>query len=248
VSLTGPCHFSNLKRMAMSPAHYKASVEIGFPEKSHLRKGSGTHALILGGDFVVWPGTRRGKDWEQFELTNAGRLILNEKEHEACQAMANAVKAHPNAMRRLEGEHEKEIIWTYLGRTCSSRLDVRGDSIVTELKTTKCAQPERFIREALRYGYNAQLAFYREAAMQQGHDIKKCYIVAVESAPPYSVVVFPLSERALTEGLKMCHGWMETLLNCERSNAWPDYVQCEVELDVPEESGIIVDGEEVELE
>lgn len=234
LSVHDPVHFTNLKRMSDSPAHYLASLEQP-GDKTAFLIGRLTHFLVLGGDYeyAVFEGkTRAGKVWEAFEAANCGRDIFKMAEVEQAQRIADVVKADPVAAPYLVGEHELEVEWEFLGRKCSSRIDALNDYVV-DLKTTTCAKPTTFRYDVDRYAYAAQLAFYREAArVGLGRATQGGVIVAVEKELPHAVTVCRLSPALLEDGMKLCRLWMERLLLCEARNEWPSYVQHVVDYDV----------------
>lgn len=229
-----PVRFSNLKRIAQSPAHYLAAVDQPTYAKE---RGSALHSLVLGGKRVVsYPGAvRRGKEFDAFVADHPDALILTKSEHSKTFAMAAAVQANPVAMAALEGRHELEVNWSYLDRACQSHIDVVGTNHVTELKSCAVGQPARFAYAALKYGYHGQLAFYLEAMRACGENQTEAYIVAVESVAPYVVTTLKLTERALEHGARLFRLWFERLLACEKANEWPGYCQSIVPLDAPED-------------
>ena len=244
-----PIHFTNLKKFALSAAHYRASVDSPAPVTPSMRFGSLVHHVYAGEPVLVYDGERRGNAWKEFEARHEGQEIFTVKERDKALRCADSLRKHPHAVEVLRGEIERHIEWQYLGRQCSSRLDVLGSDYVTDLKTTNCAEPGRFWRAARgRFAYHAQLAFYGQAATQIGRTIREHYIVAVETAPPFEVVVLRLKPRALVEGEKLCRSWFERLLMCESSNDWPGYSQCVLDVDVEEDLELTIDGESFDME
>lgn len=69
--MTGALHFSRLKLMAMSPAHFRAGSK-----RATREMGLGTliHALILGGDAIVYDGERKGAGWAAFKALVGGAV------------------------------------------------------------------------------------------------------------------------------------------------------------------------------
>ena len=238
-------HFSDLKNMAKSPAHLRYGVEAGWKPNRHMTIGTIAHAILLGGDLVVYEGRRQGKKWEEFEAAHDDQTIVTRTEYDQADAMAASVLRHPIAARLLYGDHERPWTATMYGRKCAGRIDVAGPD-TAELKTTNDAEPGRFQRQCLRMAYHAQLAWYQDARRALGEDPGEAYIVGVESKAPYPVTVFHLTERALLEGRKLTRLWIERLAACEAADEWPGYVQSVVELDIVEDAGLVIDGEEVE--
>jgi hypothetical protein len=232
-----PVRFSNLKLMALSPAHYHAAL---VKETYSIERGRALHSIILGGQRVIgYPGkVRRGKEYNAFCAANADAQVLTLGDFDKAVAMAEAVFAHPRAMEVLAGRHELEVDWTFLGRRCQSHIDVLGPAgeYVTELKSTVSSNPDKFSWQAQRMAYFPQVAYYREAVLQAGLGVPRhVYFVAVEQVPPHVVTVMEVTEHALEMGAKAVRLWFERLLGCEAANDWPGYVQDIVPLDTPVE-------------
>lgn len=234
----GMVHISRLKLFGRSPAHYKGAVD---RDEYYLERGTASHALLLGGDRVIpYPGTvRRGKEWEAFEAANSDATILTRGEYEKVKNIADAVRRDRLAMSILEGQgvrHEVVLEWNYLGRACSSRVDVLARTHTAELKIVHDASPQRFMWQCVKLGWFAQLAFYDEARWTNGLGRSdSLYIVAVESAPPHVTAVYRLDETAVEFGRKQFRGWFERLLMCEAAKEWPGYCASVMPLSAPEE-------------
>ena len=238
---TVPVRFSTLKQFARSPAHYYHAVQSGYDETASMRLGSGVHAMLLGQPVVKYSGkTRNGKEWEAFKANFPGQTILNSREWSEAEQIVSSILRDPLAKRVLtDGETviEQRIDWTWQGRAFRSTPDVRTADRVVDLKTCRCAEPDRFARSAIWMSYHAQLALYLDAVRESGLGTpREAFVVAVESSPPYPVTVLRLTERALDQGRRLCRLWFERLLQCEAANEWPGYVQSIAELDVPDET------------
>jgi hypothetical protein len=255
-----PLRHSALKRIGQSPLHYAARVDAS---AKWLDKGSGAHSAILGGPrLVVWDKNsdkgnqcpRRGKDYDAFEADHAGALILLPDEYEQVQQMRMSVLRCPEAMRVLKGVRETTVLWDASGRVCRGTPDVDGGSFVTELKTTKCADPRKFKWDALKFCYHGALAWYMDGlSMQRGREVmpEAAFIVAVESIAPFDVVVYRLPDTndrlSLDAGRRMNRAWFERLRACEESDQWPGYAQSIVDLSLGEEEPqLVFSAEEAE--
>lgn len=230
---TIPVRFSRLKHMALSPLHYWDACQADRDDTLAMRLGRGTHALVLGEPVVCYPGRRVGKAWERFARDHEGIEILNEREWDIAAGISRNILRHPIAVELLLGAdvtREQTIEWEWMGRACTSRPDARlGGRIVTDLKTTRCAEPARFQRDATSMGYPAQLAFYAMAtAHLTGQDVEELYVVAVESRRPYAVTVLRLEDEARLAGMQQCRLWFERLLQCEAADDWPAYTEAVV--------------------
>lgn len=234
-----PLRYSVLKAMKSSPAHARAlALRSGDGASLALRLGSAGHALTFGDKpVVVYSGKqRRGKEWDAFQAEHQGDIIVNAKEYAQAKGMADAIKANPIAARVLfqkDAIMEQRIDWEWNGRKWRSTPDMRAFRTLAELKTTRCADPERFHWDALRMSYHVQLAVYKRAIFETtGVKVRDVYLFAVESTPPYVVTPFKLSERSLEHGDRLAKEWHERFLQCEESGKWPGYTDGIAELDV----------------
>lgn len=233
-----PVRFSRLKAIARSPAHYQYELTHPSPDTVAMRRGRYTDAILFGSsiEWAIYPGDRRGKAWYAFEEKHAARLgsVITAKELAPCEGMAAAIRRNPTALDLiLNGTKQQTIGWSFLGRSCSGTPDCFNPGRVVDLKTTRCAQPERFQFEAKRLGYLSQLAWYMDGVAACGlGKPSEAFIVAVESTPPHPVTVLRLTDNAIDLGRRACRLWMERLLQCEATGEWPGYVQGIVDLDV----------------
>lgn len=251
-----PVRFSNLKRIAQSPAHYLHGLTASYDSKA-MRLGRLVHHLAFGtGGWTVYEGSRRGKAWETFEAARPGLEIYTADEASIATSMHASLMrdVHSRSLLVLNGSAriERTIEWTALGRACRGTPDKYDLSHVVDLKTTRCANPDWFVREATRMHYEAQLAWYSDA-IEAAHGFRPAgaYIIAVESVAPYPVTVLRLTDRALEQGRKLARLWLERLLSCEAANEWPGYVQSVVDFDVPdpdEDPGLVFGDEDEDEE
>lgn len=242
-----PVRFSRLKLMGKSAKIYRASFDRPQPDSAGMRAGRLIHAVALGGNVAVFCGKRNTNAFREFEIEHQGSEIALESEYEEAIEVKAALDAHPEARRLLTGHREYEIAWTDDGRACGARLDVLGEEpngagFVSDLKTTACAEPEWFMRNAERMAYHAQLAWYRRgASIALKRPVQNAYIVAIEPRYPYEIVTFPLSLATLDYGERQWRKWWEHLMVCEQSNIWPGYSEAPREWNVTGNSEIDFD-------
>ncbi len=285
-------HFSRLKGMSLSPAHFRAGYLPQDDDTPARRFGSAVHVLALGGEVVRFEGERKGNAWAAFKglvageehftfdgahrgkawaaakEEAAGRLIVSTEdleaareavelqsrrraagrylapvvtpvEYERAQRCADAVRANGEAVALLNGPTEVPLRWRFLDRDCGGQLDAMPRRIVSDLKTVTCADPDWFPRHALKMYYHVQLEWYRVGAVENGHPVDECALVAVETKPPFAVTCFVLTARVLEVARRQLRLWMERLLACESDGSWPEYVQSRVELDLPDEDLVL---------
>lgn len=234
---TLPVRFSHLKKISKSPADYLHGLTEDRDTRP-MRVGYGVHAICLGGDFRVYDGERRGKDWQLFAAENTAFRILTKAEHDEAKRIADAVLASDLARPLLGGKTEAEIVWQHAGRACVSHVDSyrRRSRRLVELKVTNDSSPAKFCGEqrgtffrpgqALSMAYHAQLAFYAEAIeVAEGWRPEEVYIVAVESQGAHNVTVCQLDAAAMAAGRELWLSWMGKLLACEEAGRWPGYAE-----------------------
>lgn len=251
-----PLHFSQLKHIAASPAHYAYNLVHPPSQSAAFALGSAVDAFLIGeGERVLQCSERRGTKAHAAFLETVkvdDPLILKPAEFDKACEMADSVVRNARAVELLQGERQKTVQWSWLGRRSEGTPDVFCLDHLTELKTGRTSHPTRFQSQARWYGYHAQLAWYRRALIESGFGTPASYwIVAVESSPPYPVTVFQLTDSAIEQGERACRAWLERLLVCEASDHWPGYTDAVVPFDVPDESEgftLNIDGEETEIE
>lgn len=97
----------------------------------------------------------------------------------------------------LYGDKEKENLFTYnihsTSIKCKSLLDISYQNKIIDLKTTVSSNPNQFIYDIKRYGYDYQLMYYSLGmSINENQPIEHYhrYIVSIEKFYPYDVVVY----------------------------------------------------------
>lgn len=241
---------SRLKEIRKSPQHYKYFAEN--PRKSApMAFGTAAHAATLepdrfSRDFVVWDrktdsgrsAPRNGKAWDAFVAESAGREILTADEYGAAIDIAGAVRTDPVAAKYLrDGQPEVTMKWAAHGRACKGRADwlteLDGEPVLVGLKTAAENSHFKFAASAVRYGYTLQWAWYHDGFRLLTGASPRLVEIVVESKPPYSVVVYAISEDVIEHGRSEAAELLARLEQCERENYWPGPAETEVILSLP---------------
>lgn len=237
-----PVRFSSLKRMALSPAHYAANIELDSP---CIENGAAVDALIYGTRSVVaYPGkVRNGKEYDAFMLDHPEpeHIVLTKTGLTTAQNIANAVKADKRAMKLLSGDRQPEINWEFCGRKCISHPDTVGKNNrwIADLKVSQTSNPARFRWHAIKMLYHCQLGFYDDAVrFARNAEPVAHYLVVVEAKAPHVVTTFKITRRAIEAGKKKNRLMMEQLLACESSGFFPGYSQAIEEIDIDDEDAL----------
>lgn len=239
------CHWSTLKHLAKSPALYKHLIEHPPEDKDAFRKGRAVHCATLepqkfASEFAIWTdGIRRGKAWDAFEVVNADKTILTEKELHDVRDISRAVLNNPLASSRIaKGDAEVSMFWEHevikgLSLPCKGRADFISDSCIVDLKTTRDASPDGFAREVVKHSYAGQAAFYSDGYAKITGKRLPFIFIAVELEAPHIVTVFRIPDSVIAVGRAMYEGCLSTLALSNHENHWPGYADKEVELVLP---------------
>jgi exodeoxyribonuclease VIII len=216
-------HWSTLREMDRSPAHYRYRLDHPREDSTRLGFGRGAHAALFEPDrFAVFKGPKRaGKAWQAFKAVHAAETILKATEYEHCIGIRDAVRAHETAAGFLRGGlAEHVIVWTdpETGLTCKARPDYLSDALL-ELKTTDdLARFSWFVEE---FGYHCQVAFYLMALRAIGIRVP-ARIIAVECRPPHKVALVALAAARLEAGELECRRLLRQVAACRAARSWPE--------------------------
>jgi len=219
-----------------SPAHAYHYMKEGRPETPALMFGSAVDCYILepslfAKKYVCGPDAHKNtKLWKNFCTEVAeGVTVLKPAEYEAVQEVYNVVsKSH--AMRLLTGGVSQVVcIWEDepTGLICKGRFDYLNENIpmITDLKTTQSADPERFAKDIFKFKYYQQAAFYIDgyiAAAQCDYDC--CFsFFAAEKVPPYICSAFELGDKSIEAGRLTYRKALKLYKTCLENDDWPCY-------------------------
>ena len=228
---------SALKKIfQQSPLHYwDENVNPDRPDpdpSASMRMGTALHGLVLEGAkrWNVVPKTinrrtNKGKQEYQEFLDSIAEdfVVLKQEEEDTVYGMAESLDRNPEVNRILSSVNfdqymtEQMFVWEkpYGENTvsCKARLDVikrvGNEVTVVDLKTTRDASKNGFVKSIYNYGYHMQGYFYLEAALNVlnltdwigSQDVKlKFRIIAVENVRPYASQVITIDPRAIDQG------------------------------------------------
>jgi hypothetical protein len=244
-------NISRLKEMKRSPLHYRYALT--HPKKSDaLTLGNATHVATLeperfDAQFAVWQARtesgamapRRGKAWDAFVETNAGRDILTPDEYADAHAIAKAVHTNDFASKYLcTGDPEVTLEWVTIGgRAAKGRVDwlthIDSEPWIVGLKTARTCAHYPFSKQCAMLGYHMQWAYYFDgyAAITNTHP--RLVEIVVESAPPYAVAVYRIPDDVIDQGRDDYTELLARLEVCEKTDSWPGPVPCEEFITLP---------------
>jgi hypothetical protein len=224
-------HFSQLKDARLSAAHLRAALDRSDRKDTPaMLMGRVIHSAYLEGIApVVYDGERRGKAWAEFKDANAGSDIITATEHETVQRILEALERSTEARDVLADNTGREVAWEaeILGVPAAGKIDLLGANSVDELKTCACAAPRKFLYDADRMWYDAQLAWYQMSRGVEyiGPDTEwmRSRIIAVENKAPFVVQVFGLDPLRLNQGAEKILRALDLLRECQASGIWHGY-------------------------
>lgn len=257
---------SELKAATKSMAHAKATIDGLLPASSNsLRFGRLFHASILENKLflskiTLWKGGRRyGKTWDAFleEAGGSDEWILDSDELAALTAMSVSVHADADAHHCVVGtEHEVVLQWSDpLYGKAKARLDGYNASIgLLELKSTRSIGKRNvdgsfdgsaFQKQAHNLGYYQQLGWYAEGLAKNEKPCQRVTLVAVETSPPYCIVVYEVPAHVIEQGREQALKLATQYRACEAMGVYPGVASERQILEMPEWAR---GSDEVELE
>ena len=233
---------SDLKKIVKSPAHFRYWKDNPQEDTPALIFGKAAHKYVLEtydfyNEFAIAPVCdRRTKDgkstYEMFLKESEGKDVITLEQFEQIDAMRNAAYATPFVSKLLTNG-EKELSFWGVDEETGLRIKCRpdcitemnGGHILIDYKTCSDAENMKFCRDSIKYGYDLQLAMYREILRQNtGHDYT-VVIIAQEKTPPYATNVFQLSENYLQSGEEVYKEMLRIYKQCEETGNWWGYMR-----------------------
>ena len=232
---------SELKKIMITPAHYKHWKENPQEDTPALLFGRSAHKYILETydfytEFAVAPicdrRTKEGKEiWNKFVVDSEGKDVITQEQFEQIDAMRNSAYATPFVAKLLSGNKELSF-WgkdedTGLVIKCRPDCitDFNGKHILIDYKTCTDAENTEFYRDSIKFGYDLQLAYYRDILKQNTGLDYDVVIIAQEKSAPYVTNVFQLSENYLQNGETLYKEMLKVYKECLESGVWHGYMK-----------------------
>ncbi len=229
------------RRKQLGLVREKDSAAFAFGRATHVRILEGVERFRAG--FVVGPPcdpktgkapdprSKAHKAWVAAQT----KPVVSEKDAAAIEQMNAAVRGHLFARELLSvGVAERVVRTGYCGAPCQAKIDwlnpVDGRGIV-DLKTTR--DLDGFERDVFRFGYDRQLAFYRELIVEATGVELEAYLIAVEKDEPFRCGVWQFSRGLLDRAADENVALIEELKRCRERDAWPTRYESLRLLDAP---------------
>lgn len=235
---------SGLDKIAISPAHYKASIDRPQAATEELYIGQATHTLTLepekfDDEFVIAPPgldrrTKEGRAAAE-QMAASGKQVLTYQQYELVQGMAVSVRSNQTALNYIMGGHAEvsfDAIWD--GVLVRGRCDyLRDDGVVADLKTTRSAHPKSFTKSISDYRYHVQAAIYSDLLADNGIFVPEFVFIAVEKFYPFAVGIYTIDEAGIDRGRQIYERDLAIYKHCSELGEWPGYPEEVVQLTLP---------------
>lgn len=230
---------SDLKLILRSPQHYKEKEPY---TSDALNLGQALHMAVFQRDrfnktYISWPddclvgsGTGQKQRKADFEEANKDKTILKKEDLDTVSAIVTSITNHPTANGLIQdGETEVTGYWydpVNPEILCKLRADWlnRRKMALVDLKSCQDARPEAFSRDAIKYGYHLQAAYYLYGVSRITRvEHRDFYFLCVEKEAPYAVQCYKASDDLINLGLIEINKALQIYADCLKTDTWPGY-------------------------
>jgi hypothetical protein len=161
--------------------------------------------------------TKAFAEWAETQ----GKPVLTQGNVDLIEQMASGVAMNEEAVELLlYGRSEGVVRTEYCGTPCQIRIDwVHPHRGIVDLKT--CRNLDRFEREAKKFRYNYQFAFYQAVLAQVIDQFVPVYIIAVEKFEPFRCGVWRVTDNTLAAARAENEATIPRILDCRQHDNWP---------------------------
>ena len=234
------------------PAKFRYLADHGQESKPEFDLGHAAHRLVLGDGadlVVIATDSYRTKAAQaaRDEAYATGRTPLLSHEDEQVQAMAAALREHPDAVALFEpdtGRPEQSLFWVdaEFGVWRRARLDWlrnhdgNGRLIIPDYKTAHSVEPAALSKALADHHYNQQAAWYEDAVTALGlaGDQEPVFLlVCQEKSPPYLITICQPDHVAIKWGRLRNRKALDVYRRCQATGRWPGYTDKPIALSLP---------------
>jgi len=242
--ITSPSLFHGRYITREFPREESKEFDIGTVAHAALLEPAGLDAVlaIIPRDALNEQGHRKGAKWLAWSAANEEKVQMKREEAAPIMHMVENVLAH-KVGPWFAGDGETEFTITWEDAETGLKLRARPDRIfeapaglvLIDLKTTRAANPRKFINDAVEFGYHRQAAYYLDAAISYGMEPRGFVFVTVNKTPAHEVMAIQLPERAIEFGRQQNREALHELAWRLSENRWESRTANDIiELDLPE--------------
>jgi len=228
---------SDLKAIAECPAKWHYNKSNLKEETDAMRQGTAIHTAILEPHLYdeqiavlskIDRRTKAGKDaYAEFVESSKEKTIITQDQNEIAQSCKDSVMADNIASQLLthnEALIEQSLFWTdpETGIECRTRPDYIGNAVI-DIKSTRNASPQSFMRDAYNMQYHIQAAFYLDGVRANGMEINKFVFIVIEKDAPFIVQTYVADDAFIERGREDYKKALETLVRCRETGKYPAY-------------------------
>lgn len=240
-------NISSLKNMRHTPRKARFRMDMVRTPSPAQALGTALHMAILEPDrfletYAVKPEvdarTKAGKE-AIAEAAAGGKELLPKFDFEAALTTAARLREHP-FYRKFVDDGVYESSWFSdhpLGARCKGRVDIwlPNKNVIVDIKTCETSETRLFSRDAIKYLYHAQAAFYMDlVAAATGVPVDGFVILALEKTEDRDFRAFWLDPELIERGRSDYRVWLMQWLHCEETGTWPGYQPELVTLTAPQ--------------
>ncbi|SDN18765.1 PD-(D/E)XK nuclease-like domain-containing protein [Streptomyces wuyuanensis] len=226
------------------PAQYLYDRNNPKPPKREFDLGNATHTEILGDgheiEVIDAPNWLKADAREKRDAAyDQRRVPLLHHEYEQVQAMAAAIRQHPQAGPLFAGKGiaERSLYWTdpATGVRCRARPDwlkeYPGLTLAVDLKTIKSSDPETVSRAIRDHSYHQQDPLYIDGitAVLKPADVRFVFVF-VSKQPPHLITVGELVQQDRDTGRARNERALRIYADCQATGNWPDWTGTTTEI------------------
>jgi hypothetical protein len=244
---------SLLKKMHPTPAHCRQEQVAPLESTDAQVLGQVFHAALLEpasfhGRYFRAPGVdRRTKEgrlqWAEAVAANEGREPVKADDYDWIERACETLWASSTVQALLGGQGMNEVsaFWDLeVGGQpvrCKGRIDrltkLESASLVVDVKTTRSAAIEPFMRDVAAYSYHTQAAYYLDGLDALAPRHRDWIWIAVEKEPPFAHAFYQPLPEVVEAGRQTYRRWLARYVACAAANDWPGYPREVQPLDLP---------------
>jgi hypothetical protein len=153
--------------------------------------------------------------WDNLEQESFGQILITQNDLKELDKISSSLFKNISANNLILKctEFEKEYDFNYDNFSFKSFIDAEDENIRLDLKIVQNADPKKFQRDALAYGYHIQAAMYEIAGGKRDY-----YLLAADRNG--GVSVNKLSDDLIAYGRQEINNLLENFNRCILEDAW----------------------------